>query len=85
MQSSVHGPTDRLTFTRGRAVGNKTFYGNNSPLNPKLSKEIIFFRQNYPCSTIFCSWAILSLDVSQMYLVNSFLQPPKKPDHHFCS
>ena len=45
-------------------MGNKTFYGNNSPLNPKLSKEIIFFWQNYPCSTIFfpgqfCPWMFL--------------------------
>lgn len=46
---------------RGRAVGNKTFYGNNSPLNPKLSKEIIFFDkiihvQPYFVPGQFCPW-----------------------------
>ena len=50
MQSCVHSfffcPTDRTTFTRGRAMGNETFYGDGliSPERrlPELSLQVIF-------------------------------------------
>ena len=64
MQSCVHSfffcPTDRLTFKRGRAMGNETFYGDGLTSVADLCQHLLKTRQ--PLST---------LDIITIYTTNN--------------